>query len=287
MEVFTNNASTTLAAALNDSDGTLTVHSSALFPAVGSSGADWFRVLIDSEILSVYAITGATWTVHRGVEGTAAAAHAEDAVVTHILTAEALRALPMNLIHGDIDFNPPVAGDFSWVNQDTAEPEDRYYTLGIKAPASSGGVRARVQTLASPNYYFETVISGGISSASGNGYVGICARQSSDGKLILFGFDRDGALFIARYTDPDTFDSVISPLTFPVTVAPGTQVRLEMENDDPTRTFTLVIGGIWFTIYSEAHDAFMVEDEVGFWADSGGDAYPAHVSLHSVNVWTW
>lgn len=84
-EKFANDAQSTLTAAVAAGDTTLTVASAAAFPSSGN-----FRLLIDSEILLVTAVAGNTFTVSRGQEGTTAAAHANGAYVTHVLTAAAL-----------------------------------------------------------------------------------------------------------------------------------------------------------------------------------------------------
>ena len=69
---------TTVSGGISISSTTLTVASAAGFPA-----APEFRVQIDSELLVVTAGAGSTsWTVERGVDGTAPAAHAGGATVT-------------------------------------------------------------------------------------------------------------------------------------------------------------------------------------------------------------
>lgn len=89
-EQFSNNARTTLANAIDNTVTSLTVASAAGFP-----GSAQYRVRIGGEILLVTGGAGTTtWTVTRGVEGTTAAAHPAGSVVTHILTAAALRNVP-------------------------------------------------------------------------------------------------------------------------------------------------------------------------------------------------
>lgn len=82
---YVNDASTTLAAGINDSADTITVADESLFPAKGN-----FRIRIDDELLLVTGVSGTTWTVIRGVEGSAAASHESAAAVTHIVTAASL-----------------------------------------------------------------------------------------------------------------------------------------------------------------------------------------------------
>jgi hypothetical protein len=70
-ELFVNDPSTTLSAAITSSGATsISVTSATGFPASGN-----FRILIDSELMLVTAVSGTTFTVTRGIEGTAAVTH--------------------------------------------------------------------------------------------------------------------------------------------------------------------------------------------------------------------
>lgn len=91
--IFTANASTTLSAAISSTSSTsLTVASSTGFP-VPVSGTTQFQILIDAEIINVTAISGTTWTIARGQDGTTAATHSSGAAVTHIVGPGALGIL--------------------------------------------------------------------------------------------------------------------------------------------------------------------------------------------------
>lgn len=86
VEIFTNNALTTLAVACGISDTTITVASASTFPTTGN-----FRIGIDQEIMLVTAVAGNVFTVTRAAEKTGgvqtAAAHAIGAAVQDLLTA--------------------------------------------------------------------------------------------------------------------------------------------------------------------------------------------------------
>jgi len=96
-EQFANKASTTLAANIASGDTTLTVSSSANFPTVPN-----FRILIESEILLVTAVSGTTFTITRGKEGTTAASHVAGKPIDHILTAESLKQLQIDSLDHSI-----------------------------------------------------------------------------------------------------------------------------------------------------------------------------------------
>lgn len=82
---FTNNAESTLSGALTAGNTALTVASAAAFPTAGN-----FTIVVDSEIMLVTGVAGATFTIVRAQEGTSAAAHVSGAIVRHVVTADAL-----------------------------------------------------------------------------------------------------------------------------------------------------------------------------------------------------
>ena len=87
MENFVNNFVTYLAAAVNNTDGTITVNNSTGSPAVN------FRIQIDTEYLLVTGKIGNTWSVSRGVEGSSPQVHAMGSEVAQVLTVAGLKTL--------------------------------------------------------------------------------------------------------------------------------------------------------------------------------------------------
>ena len=100
LEVFANNPSTTVSsggttAPASGTVETWTVASSASFPAV-DQGATQFHVAdpaLPSEMITVQAVSGTTWTVQRGAELSAPVAHAGGFTVVQVVTAGALAHL--------------------------------------------------------------------------------------------------------------------------------------------------------------------------------------------------
>jgi hypothetical protein len=86
VENFSNDFETTL-------QGSITAGATSMVvtTATGAPAAP-FRGKLDDEIIRVTAIAGTTLTIERGLEGTAAAAHADGAIFQHVLTAAALDA---------------------------------------------------------------------------------------------------------------------------------------------------------------------------------------------------
>lgn len=108
LELFSNQAVTTLSAAITSTSATsLTVTSSTGFPAALSTVPSQFRINIDTELLIVTNVSGTTWTVVRGAEGSTAATHLISAAVTHIITQGSLGA-------ADASWAPSDYGLIAW-----------------------------------------------------------------------------------------------------------------------------------------------------------------------------
>jgi hypothetical protein len=100
IELFSNFAASALAVGIGSGDATLNVASAAAFPAMIANGQ--FRVVVrDSaistpEIMLVTGVSGNTFTVQRGYEGSTASAHVANALVAHIQTASLFAAVWRN-----------------------------------------------------------------------------------------------------------------------------------------------------------------------------------------------
>ena len=92
-EQYVNNAISTLSSSIISTDTTLTVAAATAFPTVGN-----FHILVDNEIMRVTSVSGTTFTITRGVEGTTAASHTSGVNVICIVSAEALQNLATNPI---------------------------------------------------------------------------------------------------------------------------------------------------------------------------------------------
>lgn len=77
--IFNNNATTTLSGSINNTQTSISVTSSGLFPVI--SGGDYFYATmyeitgtteVNIEIIKVTAVSGTTWTIERGLDGTTA-----------------------------------------------------------------------------------------------------------------------------------------------------------------------------------------------------------------------
>lgn len=110
---FSNNAYTTLSIGCASGDLTLTVTSSATFPAVTTASGNWFYACLQDtfanlEIVKVTNVTGTTWTVTRAIGGTSARAFASGSVVELRLTAETLTDIYSYTVAGTLQNSTPM-----------------------------------------------------------------------------------------------------------------------------------------------------------------------------------
>lgn len=88
MEQFSNAAGANLDGGVDATTTTVVVKNPVNVPSSGT-----FRALIDTEYLMVTAVSGSTWTVERGSEGSTAAAHADNAPINLIVTKGAIDSI--------------------------------------------------------------------------------------------------------------------------------------------------------------------------------------------------
>jgi hypothetical protein len=219
-ETYANNAETTLSSPISAGDGTLSVSSATGFPSVGQ-----FRVLIESEIVLVTGVSGTTFTVERGQEGTTAASHSAGSKIDQIITRDGLigvcgshilsdsySLLPVSGVVGQLFFpsdgnvllrddgtvwrgfgplyplTPPKFSDFSWVNQGSASGAQSGSSVFISS-ASAGGasVRARVKAAPSTPYSVVALIRANLGPTAFNQY-GVGWRDSGTGKIVTMSY---------------------------------------------------------------------------------------------------
>lgn len=122
-EQYVNAATTTLAAAITTlSQSSITVADATAFPPNPQ-----FRVIINGEILLVTAVSGVTWTVSRGVEGTQPTTCSAGTIVDHILTSAALQELRLDTFMIGPYADLPSTG--ASVTGDLFVPTDSFYDI--------------------------------------------------------------------------------------------------------------------------------------------------------------
>jgi len=121
-EQFANNASTPLNGNHNNSTTTLLVTNGTPFSQSGT-----FRILVESEIMLVTAISGNTMTVVRGQEGTSAVSHLSGVTVTQIITAAGVQQLKLDtqvLAWTNMSWSSTKTGNYSVQASDQGIPVD-------------------------------------------------------------------------------------------------------------------------------------------------------------------
>lgn len=224
-EQYANSAQTTLSAGITSSDGTLSVASATLFPATGV-----FRILIDSELIRVVSVSGTTFTVSRGVEGTTAASHSSGATVTQVLSRDGLLSLGSQIHASDSYFALPsssipgrtfwptngstlfrddgslwhpfgpsfpmtslIDSQFSWVNQGSATLDLSHggAILATPAGAATDNLHLRMKTIPSAPYTITMACIPLIPFPSNFNACGLALRDSGTGKIITFAVSSD------------------------------------------------------------------------------------------------
>lgn len=242
MERFVTNAVTTLNGSINASQTSLVVTSASAFPASGT-----FSLAIDNEIMTVTSVSGTTFTVTRGQEGSTGASHSNGATVVQALTKRTLEAirgefvttgakasftqqrsgrlyLPNNsgaiLIDNGSAIVPfgraidklhrPVPGDFSWTNQGTASLSTSNGFFRLSDVASIGDSLAIQEKNIPATPYSALVCFDASMILADFLQVGLCLRESGTGKIRTFGIDSTGAgayLASNNWTNVTTFSS--------------------------------------------------------------------------------
>lgn len=276
-EQFVNDSDTTLNGAINDTTTSITVTDGSVFPSSGD-----FRILIDDEILLVTARSTNTLTVVRGAESTTAASHSDAAVVTAIVTADALDKAfddivggysdryPYRILNGDTTLS---SSDFTWVNQSTATIIDETWGgLTFTTPAASND-NHRILVLSAPSTPYTLtafcLFGPGYNYGSTGSSIGILQRDSTDGKLknisIRIG-DTAGGIEVRKYNSPTSFNSEDAALEFA-----SDRLWLQLDDDGTDVTWLCSADGInFYEVYTETTATFWTSgaDQLGMYVNS-------------------
>jgi hypothetical protein len=106
MERFANNPASTLAGGINDAVTTLTVADASSFPTAGT-----FRLLVGDELMLVTGVSGSTFTVVRGSEGSTATSHSSGVNLTAVLTSGAIAQYKSDIVQSGLYSARPAAGN--------------------------------------------------------------------------------------------------------------------------------------------------------------------------------
>ena len=192
-ELLSDNAATTLASAVSNSQTTLVVASAASFPATGD-----FRLIVEKEIMLCTGVSGVTLTVTRGVDGTTAVAHDSGKDVVHILTQSGIQTFLRDNIPM-VDLSPPfrlVDSSGAFLTPDSfgtvnvgATPIVKMVgnALTLSRHGTSGSTYGTFLTRPMPTTpaALVTCVSGTALFSAGSNYVGVGVRCSTTGVTLV------------------------------------------------------------------------------------------------------
>jgi len=280
-ERWANNGGSTLNGAITAGATSLVVTSAASFPTVPE-----FRVMIGTEILLVTEISGTTFTVTRGVDGSTAASHSDtDPVDLYFTVGSVDQAYKDAFAIPDYPYNrimsegiTKVAADFTWNNQGTAtcvDSDDGSLLLTLPSEANDQ-IRGKVLTAPSTPYKITSyvMLGPGYTTGSSGSYLGPMLRESSTGKLYIL-FIRGDRLALWRMTNPTTFSAEVDTYLF----NRHSEYWLRLEDDGTdVNGYISQDGIIWQEVFNEGRTSFMSggPDQTGFGASSGSGTAGAH-----------
>lgn len=318
MEQFANIGQATLNNGTTLSSGatSTTVSSGVNVPSSGT-----FRALIDTEIIKVTAVSGSTWTIVRGDDGTSAASHTDGATAYIIVTRAALNAL-VSIQNVDtevstrrvLDFDghfgvsddsgnarckiigsgysevfvPPVIGNFTFVTHSiagtpTAVQQGNSLYIYHPGTSSDANVELYITPPATPYSFASRLIPFGLnwSFTSMGMYFG-------DGtKLSRLVYQLNNNQVISdRYSAWNTFSATEFSQTASSFCTP---TWFKIRDDGTNKTFHMSMDGInWMQLYTESTTAYLASTtRVGFALNGNtGGANNGKVAGLLIQSWT-
>ena len=318
IERYTNNGTSTLNGAINNSTTSVVVTSAASFPSTGL-----FSVIVDSEIMTVTAVSSNTFTVTRGAEGTTAVSHLDLAPIDEVETARSIdqffldqisvgtfSSLPTENKAGRLylptdgwgsEYNngssyspywpgsnvlltPIVNGSFSWLNQNSSTNTAQGSGYTLKVPTQVGvNITGRYKTLALSSGYTATMCFSLNTQLRGSTTSsGLMLYDSGSGKVITYGIRNDGTAGITtmryEYNSSTSFNTAGGELY----IYPSNPIWLRAVDDTTNRRFSVSTDGLtFFETFVEGRTAFATPDSIGYYIDPSGNAGNSYLTVLS------
>lgn len=281
-EQLSNNAVTSVGSTMDNSQTTLVVTLATAFPTEGN-----FRVGLQDELMLVTGVSGTTFTVVRGIEGTTAVSHNAGTEVLHVFTEGSFSQmmsdyLPLSrsAIGGS---KPPLlhmsnaagvnlsSGSFTWVNQNSATVAD--LTLGgmsfIIPQASGASTNLSLFKKSAPATPYKITVavthtsSGTVSNTTDIPWIGLMFRESATNKFIAIRQHPQPRSAVIYYTSVTTPSATLFDASVPIAQY---LTYYQIEDDGTTIFFRRSNNGInWMEVHSELRGANFTTapDEVG------------------------
>lgn len=165
----------------------------------------------------------------------------------------------------------PINGDFSWVNQGSAAVDATYGPIDFTAPALSSSLHCHIRKKVAPTPPYTITVALQLSvAANQTAYGGLCFRQASDGKMVLFGLglSTSSSMYMVsrKMTDATTLSADYQLYTTHGRVIPSTLTWMRMADDNTNRIFSFSPNGrTWIPFHTVGRTDFLTADEVGFY----------------------
>jgi hypothetical protein len=176
----------------------------------------------------------------------------------------------------------PVDGDFAWINQGGASVVTTFGGIHLTTPLSAT-VNYRIRKKAAPStpYTITAWLLHNMTNVS-NQSCGVCFRQSSDGKLVIFALDASATGFslgVFKFTNPTTFSATYVSRA---ALALGPQICLRIADNGTNRICSVSTDGQNFKdIHSVGRTDFLTADEVGVFVNDQSNTIASAMTLLS------
>lgn len=297
-ELFANGGVSSLNGGINNSVTSVVVNSASTFPTTGN-----FRIVVDTEIMLVTAVSGNTFTVTRGQEGTSAASHSTSTIVAMVLTKGSMETVrqemhnygayasrPAATKDGKIywpndstylgrdngstfdQFNPvnrvvkpPAVASFTWLNQNNALASDTNAGIYMRATASAATEDFNGLEIVAPATPF-TVTAGWIPGLTADNYsgLGIYFRASGSGAI-----EPNQLLSISAQYLFDvrrmTSPTVFSTDSSMIAAYPMSPVWFKITDNGTSRLHYYSFDGLtWNNYFTVGRTTFLTANRIGF-----------------------
>lgn len=271
-----NLAQSTLVSTITSGATSLTVTSATTFPTIPQ-----FRLIIGTELLLVTGVSGAVFTVTRGIEGTTAVAHTGGAVITLVETeAGQVRfqrdwsnplwgvGKPMQLLNSS--GTTLTASSFTDVNMTNASKTDLTGGAIVMTHDTQGAANDVAMVVVSAPTAPWVLTVGFIANLLNQGgdfpSCGPVVRENATGEFYqnqLVTFDGGTKIQVAKYTSPTATASVF--VAGNRWSGAGHVSWMQIEDDNVDLIFRASVDGVNFVeLGREARLTFLTPDEIGF-----------------------
>ena len=318
MELFSNNATTTLNGSILSGATSLVVTSASLFPVSGN-----FHLIIDSEIFLATSVSSNTFTVSPGQEGTSQAGHSNGATVAQVVTNQALQnfradsdsfgtyaGTPSPTVQGRVfwptdgpylqldtgsamlPYGPvfpvtvPNLTGYGYTNQGSSTVTTTTGNAVMTAPAqASDNLRIFAKNIPSTPF---TYTLGVIQTGPGlnNLRAGLVITDGTKCvDLAIFG-NSPFLLINGKWTTVSAYSANYAMLSGTSCVIPGgSLIYLRLNDDGSTRTWSFSMDGKNFvTVSTNGHTDFLTATKIGFFVNpNSGTTFTQTLNVLSIS----